>query len=414
MTAPSSPPSASSTAPAQRLSARVANIEESATLAVDSKAKALKAAGRPVIGFGAGEPDFPTPDYIVEAAAAAAHDPRWHRYTPAAGLPALREAIAAKTLRDSGLEVEPSQVLVTNGGKHAIFSAIASLIDPGDEIIIQAPYWVTYPEAASIFGGVPVPVVTDESTGYRATVEQLEAARTPHTKMLIFSSPSNPTGAVYSAEQVAAIGRWAVEHGIWVLTDEIYEHLVYGDVTFSSMPTLVPEIADRCLIVNGVAKTFAMTGWRVGWVIGPKDIIKGATNLQSHSTGNVSNIAQVAALAAVSGPLDAVAEMRVAFDRRRKIIVSMLNDIPGVTCPEPDGAFYAYPSVKGVLGKSINGTLIDSSLTLADVALDVAEVAVVPGEAFGTPGYLRLSYALGDDDIVEGVTRFGKLIADAQ
>jgi aspartate aminotransferase len=399
---------------ASRLSARVAGIAESATLAVDAKAKALKAAGRPVIGFGAGEPDFPTPDYIVEAAAEATHDPRWHRYTPAAGLPALREAIAAKTLRDSGLEVEASQVLVTNGGKQAIFNAVASLIDPGDEVIIQAPYWVTYPEVVSIFGGVPVPVVTDESTGYRATVEQFEAARTERTKMLIFVSPSNPTGAVYPPDQIAAIGRWAAEHGIWVLTDEIYEHLVYGDATFSSLPTLVPEIADRCIVVNGVAKTFAMTGWRVGWMIGPKDVVKGAANLQSHATSNVSNVAQVAALTAVSGSLDAVAEMRVAFDRRRRSIVSMLNEIPGVTCPEPEGAFYAYPSVKGVLGKTINGIAIDSSLTLADVALDVAEVAVVPGEAFGTPGYLRMSYALGDDDIAEGVTRLGKLIADAQ
>lgn len=399
---------------AARLSARVSGIAESATLAVDAKAKALKAAGRPVIGFGAGEPDFPTPEYIVDAAAAAAHDPRWHRYTPAAGLPALREAIAAKTLRDSGLEVEASQVLVTNGGKQAIFNAVASLIDPGDEVILQAPYWVTYPEVVSIFGGVPVPVVTDEHSGYRATVEQLEAARTDRTKMLIFVSPSNPTGAVYTPEQIEEIGRWAVEHGIWVLTDEIYEHLVYGDATFSSLPTLVPEIRDRCVVVNGVAKTFAMTGWRVGWMIGPKDVVKGAANLQSHATSNVSNVAQVAALTAVSGPLDAVAEMRTAFDRRRRTIVSMLSDIPGVTCPEPEGAFYVYPSVKGVLGRSINGTTIDSSMTLADVALDVAEVAVVPGEAFGTPGYVRMSYALGDDDLAEGVTRLGKLIADAQ
>ena len=397
-----------------RLSARVAGIAESATLAVDAKAKALKAAGRPVIGFGAGEPDFPTPDYIVEAAAAAAHDARWHRYPPAGGLPALREAIAAKTLRDSGLEVDAAQVLVTNGGKQAIFNAVASLIDPGDEVIIQAPYWVTYPEVVSIFGGVPVPVVTDERSGYRATVEQLEAARTERTKMLIFVSPSNPTGAVYPREEIEAIGRWAVENGVWVLTDEIYEHLVYGDASFSSLPTLVPEIADHCVIVNGVAKTYAMTGWRVGWMIGPKDVVKGAANLQSHATSNVSNVAQVAALTAVSGSLDAVADMRTAFDRRRRTIVSMLNDIPGVTCPEPEGAFYAYPSVKGVLGRSINGTVVDSSMTLADVALDVAEVAVVPGEAFGTPGYLRMSYALGDDDLVEGVTRLGKLLADAQ
>jgi aspartate/methionine/tyrosine aminotransferase len=403
-----------SPASAARLSARVAGIAESATLAVDAKAKALKAAGRPVIGFGAGEPDFPTPDYIVEAAAKATHDPKWHRYTPAAGLPALREAIAAKTVRDSGLEVEPSEVLVTNGGKQAIFNAVAALIDPGDEVIICAPYWVTYPEVVSVFGGVPVAVVTDESSGYRATVEQLDAARTERTKMLIFVSPSNPTGAVYPSEQIEAIGRWAHEHGIWVLTDEIYEHLVYGGATFASLPTLVPETRDKCIVVNGVAKTYAMTGWRVGWMIGPKDVVKGAANLQSHATSNVNNVAQVAALAAVSGPLDAAAEMRAAFDRRRRTIVSMLNDIPGITCPEPEGAFYAYPSVKGVLGKSVNGTVIDSSMTLANVALDVAEVAVVPGEAFGTPGYLRMSYALGDDDLAEGVTRLGKLIADAQ
>jgi aspartate/methionine/tyrosine aminotransferase len=405
---------ANTSSASDRLSARVAGIAESATLAVDAKAKALKAAGRPVIGFGAGEPDFPTPDYIVEAAANATHDPKWHRYTPAAGLPALREAIAAKTVRDSGFEIEASEVLVTNGGKQAIFNAVAALIDPGDEVIICAPYWVTYPEVVSIVGGVPVAVVTDETRGYLATVEQLDAARTERTKMLIFVSPSNPTGAVYPREQVEAIGRWAAENRIWVLTDEIYEHLVYGEATFSSLPTLVPEIRDRCIVVNGVAKTYAMTGWRVGWMIGPKDVVKGAANLQSHATSNVNNVAQVAALAAVSGPLDAAAQMRAAFDRRRRTIVSMLNEIPGVTCPEPEGAFYAYPSAKGVIGKTINGTTIDSSMTLATVALDVAEVAVVPGEAFGTPGYLRMSYALGDDDLVEGVTRLGKLVADAQ
>ncbi|HVQ87053.1 MAG TPA: pyridoxal phosphate-dependent aminotransferase [Actinomycetes bacterium] len=399
---------------AQRLSDRVAGIAESATLAVDAKAKALKAAGRPVIGFGAGEPDFPTPDYIVEAAAAATHDPKWHRYTPAAGLPALREAIAAKTLRDSGLAVTASQVLVTNGGKQAIFNTIATLINPGDEVIIQAPYWVTYPEAVAVFGGVPVPVMTDETSGYRATVEQLEAARTPRTKMVIFVSPSNPTGAVYPADQVAAIGQWAAEHGLWVMTDEIYEHLVYGDATFSSLPTLVPEAAERCVVVNGVAKTYAMTGWRVGWMIGPTDVIKGAANLQSHATSNVNNIAQIAALTAVSGSLDAAAEMRAAFDRRRLAIVKLLGEIPGITCPEPEGAFYAYPSVKGLLGKTVRGTVIDSSSTLANVVLDEAEVAVVPGEAFGTPGYLRMSYALGDDDLAEGVARMAKLLAEAE
>jgi aspartate/methionine/tyrosine aminotransferase len=397
-----------------QIAARVAAIEESATLAVDARAKALKAAGRPVIGFGAGEPDFATPDFIVAAAVAAARDPRFHRYTPAAGLPELREAIAVKTARDSGYAVTADQVLVANGGKQAIFNAVAALVDPGDEVIVQAPYWVTYPEVIRIFGGVPVTVLTDETSGYLATVEQFEAARTPRTKMVIFVSPSNPTGAVYPPETVAEVGRWAAKHGIWVLTDEIYEHLVYGDATFSSLPVVAPEAAERCVVVNGVAKTYAMTGWRVGWLIGPREVVKGAANLQSHSTSNVANVSQAAALAAVSGPLDAVAEMRVAFDRRRRTIISMLNDIPGVEAPEPHGAFYAYPSVHGVLGKSIRGRRPSTSIELAELLLDEAEVAVVPGEAFGTPGYLRMSYALADDDLTEGVGRMHKLLAEAQ
>jgi aspartate/methionine/tyrosine aminotransferase len=398
----------------RRVSARVGAISESATLAVDAKAKALKAAGRPVIGFGAGEPDFPTPDYIVEAAVAACRDPKYHRYTPAGGLPELKAAIAAKTLRDSGLTVDPSEVLVTNGGKQAIYEAFAAILDPGDEVIVPAPYWTTYPESIRLAGGVPVEVVADETTGYRVTVEQLEAARTEHTKVLLFVSPSNPTGAVYTRAQVEEVGRWAAEHGLWVLTDEIYEHLVYGDAEFTSLPVVVPELRDRCVIVNGVAKTYAMTGWRVGWVIGPKDVVKAATNLQSHATSNVSNVAQVAALAAVSGDLAAVAEMRTAFDRRRRTIVRMLNEIPGVVCPEPEGAFYAYPSVKALIGKEIRGRRPASSVELAALILDEVEVAVVPGEAFGTPGYLRLSYALGDEDLVEGVSRLQKLLGEAR
>ena len=397
-----------------RVSDRIAAIAESATLAVDAKAKALKAAGRPVIGFGAGEPDFPTPDYVVEAAVAACRDPRWHRYTPAAGLPELKEAIAAKTLRDSGYEIAPSQVLVTNGGKQALYNAFASLLDPGDEAILPAPYWTTYPEAIRLAGGVPVEVMTDETTGYRASIDQLEAARTPRTKLLVFVSPSNPTGAVYSPAEVRAIGEWAARHDLWVVTDEIYEHLVYGDAEFSSMPVLVPELADRCVVVNGVAKTYAMTGWRVGWMIGPADIVKAATNLQSHSTSNVSNIAQIAALAAVSSDLSAVDAMKIAFDRRRHLIVGMLDDIPGVSCPMPEGAFYAYPSVKGLLGKELRGRTIASSAELAAIILDEAEVAVVPGEAFGTDGYLRFSYAMGDDDIREGVGRIDALLREAR
>lgn len=397
-----------------RVSDRIGAIAESATLAVDAKAKALKAAGRPVIGFGAGEPDFPTPDYIVAAAAAACLEPRWHRYTPAGGLPELKEAIVAKTLRDSGYAVTASQVLVTNGGKQALYEAFATLLDPGDEAILPAPYWTTYPEAIALAGGVPVEVMTDETTGYRATVAQLEAARTPRTKLVVFVSPSNPTGAVYSPDEVRAIGEWAVEHGIWVVTDEIYEHLVYGDAKFSSMPVLVPELADRCVIVNGVAKTYAMTGWRVGWLIGPADVIKAATNLQSHATSNVANVSQIAALAAVSGDLAAVDEMKVAFDRRRQLIVSLLDAIPGVTCPLPEGAFYVYPSVKALVGKTIRGHKIGSSAELAALILDEAEVAVVPGEAFGTPGYLRFSYAISDDDIREGVQRIDALLREAQ
>ncbi|GAA0946235.1 MULTISPECIES: pyridoxal phosphate-dependent aminotransferase [Streptomyces violaceusniger group] len=397
----------------RRVSARIGSISESATLAVDAKAKALKAAGRPVIGFGAGEPDFATPDYIVEAAAAACRDPKYHRYTPAGGLPELKAAIAAKTLRDSGYEVEATQILVTNGGKQAIYEAFAAILDPGDEVIVPAPYWTTYPESIRLAGGVPVEVVADETTGYRVSVEQLEAARTKNTKVLLFVSPSNPTGAVYSREQIEEIGRWAADNGLWVLTDEIYEHLVYGDAEFHSLPVVVPELRDKCVVVNGVAKTYAMTGWRVGWVIGPKDVIKAATNLQSHATSNVSNVAQVAALTAVSGDLDAVAAMREAFDRRRRTIVRMLNEIDGVECPEPEGAFYAYPSVKGLLGKEIRGKRPRTTVELAELILEEAEVAVVPGEAFGTPGYLRLSYALGDEDLVEGISRLQKLLGEA-
>jgi len=397
-----------------RISRRIAAISESATLAVDAKAKALKAAGRPVIGFGAGEPDFPTPSYVVDAAIAACKDPKWHRYTPAAGLPELREAIAAKTLRDSGLALTAAQVLVTNGGKQALYNTFATLLDPGDEVVIQAPYWTTYPEAILLAGGTPVVVMTDETSGYRATVAQLEAACTSKTKVLVFVSPSNPTGAVYSPAEVKAIGEWAAAKGLWVVTDEIYEHLVYGDAQFSSMPVLVPDLVDRCVVVNGVAKTYAMTGWRVGWMAGPLDVIKAATNLQSHSTSNVANVSQVAALAAVSGPLDAVAEMKVAFDRRRKLITSMLDAIDGVNCPLPEGAFYVYPSVKGLIGRTLRGVKIESSAQLAGMILDEAEVAVVPGEAFGTPGYLRLSYATSDADITEGVGRMAQLLAEAQ
>ena len=397
-----------------RVSRRIAAITESATLAVDAKAKAKKAAGEDVVGFGAGEPDFPTPAAVVAAAEAACSDPKNHRYTPAGGMPELKAAVAAKTARDSGYAVTPAQVLITNGGKQAVYEAFAALLDPGDEVLLPAPYWTTYPEAIKLAGGVPVDVVTTEEQGYRVTVEQLEAARTPRTKVLLWCSPSNPTGAVASPAEVEAVGRWALEHGIWVVADEIYEHLVYGTAVHVSMPVVVPELADTCVVVNGVAKTYAMTGWRVGWLIGPLDVVKAATNLQSHATSNVSNVAQVAALQAVSGDLSAVAEMRAAFDRRRQTMVRLLSAIPGVACPTPEGAFYCYPSVKGVLGKRLRGRTPATSAELAELVLDEVGVAVVPGEAFGTPGYFRLSYALGDADLEKGVGRLAALLAEAE
>jgi len=397
--------------PTSRISHRVAAIAESATLAVDAKAKALKAAGEPVIGFGAGEPDFATPDHIVAAAIEACSDPKNHRYSPAGGLPELKEAIAAKTRRDSGYEVAANQVIVTNGGKHAIYDAFTSLLDPGDEVLLPAPYWTTYPEPVRLAGGVVVELATTAADGFKVTVDQLEAAFTPRTKILVFVSPSNPTGVVYTPAEVEAIGQWAAAKGIWVLTDEIYEHLTYGDHTFSSIATLVPELGDRVVIVNGVAKTYAMTGWRVGWMIGAPDLVKAATNFQSHATSNVANVSQRAALAAVAGPLDAVEHMREAFDRRGQTMYKLLSAIPGVTVLEPQGAFYAFPSFEGVLGRDIGGRRVDTTLDLAAVILDQAKVAIVPGEAFAAPGYARLSFALGDDDLAEGIERIAALLA---
>ena len=390
-----------------RTSALLSAIAESATLAVDAKAKALKAKGENIIGFGAGEPDFPTPEHIVEAAARACREPKYHKYSPAAGLPELREAIAQKTRTDSGMDCQASQVLVTNGGKHAVFTAFAALCDPGDEVILPAPYWTTYPEAITLAGGVPVVLQTDETTGFKVTVEQLDAALTPRTKVLLFVSPDNPSGAIYSPAEVGAIGRWAVEKGVWVLTDEIYEHLVYGDNRFVSMPGVVPELANQCVIVNGVAKTYAMTGWRVGWMVGPSDVMKAAINYQSHSTSNVANVSQVAALEALTGDQSSIAMMREAFTRRGATMHRMLNAIPGVSAIGPQGAFYCYPNVSALVGKPMgpNGTVSASSLELADTILGEAGVAFVPGEAFGTPGYARFGFAMADADMEEGIRR---------
>jgi aspartate aminotransferase len=388
-----------------RISQRIAAITESATLAVDARAKALQAAGEDVIGFGAGEPDFPTPAHIVEAAAAACRDPRNHRYSPTPGLPELREGIAHKTKRDSGFDVAAGQVLVTNGGKHAVYTAFQVLLDPGDEVLCPAPYWTTYPEAIALGGGVPVVVPTGEASGFRVTIEQLDAACTERTKVLLFVSPSNPTGVVYPPDEVEAIGRWALDRGIWVITDEIYEHLTFGEHRFSSMPTLVPDLAERCIVVNGVAKTYAMTGWRVGWMIAPPDVTAAAINFQSHTTSNVSNVAQRAAIAAVTGDLVAVGEMRGAFERRGRLMHSLLVGIDGVRCIEPQGAFYCFPSFEAVLGRTIAGRGVATTLELCTVLLEEAKVALVPGEAFGAAGYCRLSFALGDDDLGEGLRR---------
>jgi aspartate aminotransferase len=397
------------------MSSRVSHLLEglapSATLAVDAKAKAMKAAGEPVIGYGAGEPDFATPVHIVEAAAKACYDPVNYKYTPTAGLAELREAIVAKSMRDTGLSTTAGQVLVTNGGKHAVITACMTLLDPGDDVLIPAPYWTTYPEAVYLAGGKAVAVMTDEANGFRVTVDDLERARTPKTKMLIFTSPSNPTGAVSHPEDVVAIGRWAAEHDVWVLCDEIYEHLTYGDAKSVSMPVVAPELGDRWVVVNGVANTYAMTGWRIGWMIGAPDIMAAAVNYQSQTTSNISNISQRAAIAALNGDLSCVYEMREAFDRRRKIMTSMLNAIDGVRCTEPDGAFYCYPNVSGLFGRSLGGLVATNSAGLAETLLEQIKVAVVPGEAFGTTEHFRLSYALGDDDLVEGLSRFAALVA---
>lgn len=395
----------------RRVSARLGAIAESATLAVDAKAKALKAQGLNVIGFGAGEPDFSTPEHIVQAAVKACSDVKYQRYTPAAGLPELREAVAVKTMRDSGFACTADQVLITNGGKHAVFTAFAALCDPGDEVMCPAPFWTTYPEAITLAGGVPVIIDTEEKNGFRVTVEQLEKALTPRTKVLLFVSPDNPSGSVYPQDEVRAIGEWAVKNKVWVVTDEIYEHLTYGDHKFTSMPTLVPELANQCVIVNGVAKTYAMTGWRVGWMIGPKDIIKASTNFQSHATSNVANVSQIAALAAVSGDLSAVHMMRESFARRGALMHSMLSSIEGVTCMEPQGAFYCFPNFSGLLNRDIKGKTAKTTMELADMILTDINVAIVPGEAFGAPGFARFSFALGDSDLVDGIQRIIDYVA---
>ena len=392
-----------------RISKRIGAIAESATLKVDSKAKALQAEGKAVVSFAAGEPDFPTPAHIVEAAVVAAKNPKNHRYTPAVGLPELREAIAAKTKADSGTEITASQVVVTNGGKQAVYQAFAVLLDPGDEVLLPSPYWTTYPEAIALAGGKTVEVFAGSDQNYMVTVEQLEAARTEKTKALLLCSPSNPTGSVYSREQIKAIGEWALANEIWVVSDEIYQNVIYDGKRAYSVTEVVPAMKDLTIMVNGVAKSYAMTGWRLGWMAGPQDAMKAAANLQSHLSSNVNNIAQRAAIAALTGPQDEVKAMLEAFDRRRHLAVSELSKINGWLAPMPEGAFYVYSDVRGLLGKSWGGKVINTSLELCDYMLDAAEVALVPGEAFGPSGYVRMSYALGDAQISEGIARLQKL-----
>lgn len=397
-----------------RISQKVARIAESATLAIDAKAKALKAAGIDIIGFGAGEPDFPTPEFIVEAAVVAARDPRNHRYTPATGLPELREAIAAKTRRDSKIDVDASQVIVTSGGKHAVFNTIMTLVDDGDEVLIPSPFWTTYPELVRLAGGTPIEVKTTFANEFKTSPAELEPYLTERTKLFIHVSPSNPTGTVYTEEETASLANFLDAAGIWVMSDDIYEHLTYDGMTTTSLLSKAPNLRDRTVLVNGVAKTYAMTGWRVGWMVGPSDVIKAAGNLQSQATSNIANVSQRAALAALTADLSTAYAMREAFDRRRRTIHAMLSEIPGFATILPKGAFYVFPDVSELIGRRIRGHVATSSTALAEILLEQAKVAVVPGEAFGTPGYFRLSYALSDDALVEGVDRIAKLIAEVE
>ncbi|HEV7871132.1 MAG TPA: pyridoxal phosphate-dependent aminotransferase [Modestobacter sp.] len=397
----------------RRVSRRVAAITASATPALDARVAALRAADLPVIDLADGAPGSPTPPHVVAAAVAAAQDPAHHRPAPPGGLPELKAAIVATTLRDSGLSARPADVLVTNGGTQAVAEALATLLDPGDEVLLPTPYWPSHLEAVRLAGGVPVPVVADEASGYLVSVGQLEAARTARTRLLLFSSPANATGAVQPPEEVAEIGRWALAAGLWVLTDETHQHLVYGGATAPSLPGLVPELQPHCLVVNGVSSTYAMAGWPVGWLLGPADVVAAATALQAHSSSPVAIVSQVAAIAALTGDQSAVATQRAALDRRRQTVVGMLRQIPGVACPEPQGAFSVYPSVKALLGRPIAGHTVQTSLELAELLLEEAQVAVVPGEAFGTPGYLRLSYAVSEEDLVEGVGRMQRLLGTA-
>ncbi len=386
------------------ISQRASNVAVSATGAITERAKELAASGLDVISFGAGEPDFPTPDHIVEAAIVAARDPSNHKYSPAAGLPQLREAVADTTTA-SALSISAKQVLITNGAKTAVYIAFQTLLDSGDEVLVPAPFWVSYPEIIKLADGVPIPVFAGVAQGYKVTVEQLEAAVTNRTKALLFVSPSNPTGSVYSQDEIKAIGEWAAQRGLWVVTDEIYEHFTYG-AEFASMPALVPEVAERTMVINGVSKAYSMTGWRVGWLIAPPEAAAAAIRLQSQMSTNVSNVSQRAAIAGLAAGTGHPEMMREAFDARRQVMHDALSEIDGIVCPDPQGAFYMFPDVSNLIGREVGGVKVTSSHHLAEQALEIAQVAVVPGEPFGAPGHVRFSFALNDEDLRRGIDRF--------
>ncbi|MFC4049854.1 pyridoxal phosphate-dependent aminotransferase [Actinomadura syzygii] len=393
------------------LSERAGAIAGSATMAVSARAAELRAAGNRVVSFGAGEPDFPTPGHIVEAAQRACADPVNHRYTSSAGLAELRRAVAESVLADTGLAIDKTDVLVTNGAKQAVYLACMVLLNPGDEALVPSPYWTTYPEAVRLTGATPVPVRSDPARDYKVTPEALDAHLTPRTKVLLFGSPANPTGTVYTPEEIRAIGDWAAQRGIWVISDEIYQHLLYDGAVAASMPVAAPGVRDQCIVIGGVSKTYAMTGWRVGWLYGPAGAVKAAVNLQSHMSSNVSNVAQAAAMAALRAGRPGFEDVLASYDRRRHLMVDILQGIRGVDCPTPTGAFYCFPSVKRLLTRSILGHSFASTAELATFVLDRVSVALLPGEAFGAPGCLRLSYALDDQSLQTGLERLQRLLS---
>jgi aspartate aminotransferase len=380
-------------------------------MAIDARQRAMRREGLPVLSFGAGEPDFPTPQPIAEAGVDAIHQGHT-KYTAVNGIPELREAIADRLRADLDVHYSAEQIIVTNGAKEALFNAFQTLLAPGDEVIIPAPYWVSYEAQVSLAGGKAVIVPTDERSGFKLRPEQLQQHLTPRTRLLVLNSPCNPSGVVYSLEELRALGAVLHPTEVGVVSDEIYQRISYNGPS-PSFVSAAPDLFDRTILINGASKAYSMTGWRIGFAAGPLEVIKAMNAIQSHSTSNAATISQYAALTAFRGPQEPVDAMAAAFKERRDVIVGLLNEIPGVRCALPDGAFYAFPDVRDALGRSLNGRCIESSLDLAGYLLESAYVATVPGEAFGTPGYLRLSYACGMETIREGVARIAAALAAA-